>query len=254
MIRALSFSGAGFCGVYHLGATHALSKRLNFDDLKFTGASAGSIAAVSAAVWHGDNLDHQFAILKGLRTACDKYKFRNQLQESFYELFDEAYPEDVLEYANQRAFISLSDVSNKLKMKNVLVSEFDSRDHLLECLVASCLVPGWAGYKSRVINGKKYIDGGFTVNLPNLYPNETIRIQPFSTSEIHADISPLLTNGKDQNRVIAKNACGTFTFYLTGENLHRVAVRALFPGDEKWFQALFNEGILHANLYCDKRL
>ena len=91
-------------------------------------------------------------------------------------------------------------------MKNVLVSEFDSRDHLLECLVASCLVPGWAGYKSRIINGKKYIDGGFTVNLPNLYPNETVRIQPFSTSEIHADISPILTNDKDKNRIIAKMA------------------------------------------------
>ena len=48
MIKALSFSGAGFCGVYHLGATQALSKRLNFDELKFTGASAGSIAALSA--------------------------------------------------------------------------------------------------------------------------------------------------------------------------------------------------------------
>lgn len=246
MIRALSFSGAGFCGVYHLGATHALSKRLNFDELKFTGASAGSIAAVSAAVWHGDNLDHQFAILKGLRTACDKYKFRNQLQEAFYELFDESYPEDVLDYANQRAFISLTDVTSKLKMKNALISEFDSRHHLLECLVASCLAPGWAGYKSRFINGKKYIDGGLTMNLPNLYPNETVRIQPFSTSEIHADISPILTNEKD--------ACGTFTFYLTGENLHRVAVRALFPGDEEWFQSLFNEGMHHANLYCDKIL
>ena len=98
------------------------------------------------------------------------------------------------------------DVSSKLKMKNVLVSEFDSRDHLLECLVASCLVPGWAGYKSRIINGTKYIDGGFTVNLPNLYPNETVRIQPFSTSEIHADISPILTNQKDKNRMIAKMA------------------------------------------------
>ena len=98
-------------------------------------------------------------------------------------------------------------------MKNVLVSEFDSRHHLLECLVASSLVPGWAGYKSRVINGKKYIDGGFTVNLPNLYPNETIRIQPFSTSEIHADISPLLTNGNDQNRVIAKMAMVIHIFF-----------------------------------------
>ena len=91
-------------------------------------------------------------------------------------------------------------------MKNALISEFDSRHHLLECLVASCLAPGWAGYKSRFINGKKYIDGGLTMNLPNLYPNETVRIQPFSTSEIHADISPILTNEKDKNRIIAKIA------------------------------------------------
>ena len=116
MIKALSFSGAGFCGVYHLGATHALSKRLNFDELKFTGASAGSIAAVSAAVWHGENLEHQFDILKGLREACDKYKFRNHLQEAFYELFDEAYPEDVLDYANQRAFISLTGAFQKISI------------------------------------------------------------------------------------------------------------------------------------------
>ena len=108
MIKALSFSGAGFCGVYHLGATHALSKRLNFDDLQFCGASAGSIAAVSAAVWHGKNLEHQFGILKGLQTACKNHLFRNRMQEAFLDLFDKAYPEDILEYTNQRCFISLS--------------------------------------------------------------------------------------------------------------------------------------------------
>ena len=48
---------------------------------------------------------------------------------------------------------TFKDVSSKLKIKNELVSEFDSREHLLECLVASCLVPGWAGHKSRIING-----------------------------------------------------------------------------------------------------
>ena len=120
MIKALSFSGAGFCGVYHLGATQALSKRLNFDDLKFSGASAGSIAAVSAAVWHGENIDHQFQILKDLQTACHKYIFRNQMQEAFLELFDKAYPEDVLEYANQRAFISLSGSFRYTRAKIIL--------------------------------------------------------------------------------------------------------------------------------------
>ena len=89
-------------------------------------------------------------------------------------------------------------------MKNELVSDFKSREHLLECLVASCLVPGWAGYRSRIIYQKKYMDGGFTVNLPNLYPGQTLRIQPFSTHEDYAEINPILTNQNDRNRFIAK--------------------------------------------------
>ena len=53
-------------------------------------------------------MDHQFEILKDLQTAFAKFVFRNQMQEAFLELFDRAYPEDVLEYTNQRIFISLS--------------------------------------------------------------------------------------------------------------------------------------------------
>ena len=41
---------------------------------------------------------------------------------------------------------------------------------------------------------------------------------------------------------------------MTGENLHRIGVRALIPGDEKWFDGLYNEGFEHANLYCDQKL
>ena len=65
-------------------------------------------------------------------------------------------------------------MTDKKKIKNELISDFKSREHLLECLVASCLVPGWAGYRSRTIYQKKYMDGGFTVNLPNLYPGPGI--------------------------------------------------------------------------------
>ena len=42
------------------------------------------------------------------------------------------------------------------------------------------------------------------MNLPNVYPNQTLRIQPFSTSETHAEISPFLTNQKDKNKMILK--------------------------------------------------
>ena len=43
-IRAISYSGAGFNGIYHLGATAALSEKIRFQDLHFAGASAGAIA------------------------------------------------------------------------------------------------------------------------------------------------------------------------------------------------------------------
>ena len=173
------------------------------------------------------DMDHQFGILKDLQTAFAKHVFRNHMQEAFLELFDRAYPEDILDYTkDQRIFISLSgmfhfvdalfiysvnltvhfnqrplgfgrtvhfhhfgsftftpthqyhyeppnetfkDVSSKLKIKNELISEFDSREHLLECLVASCLVPGWAGHKSRIINGSQgSTDKNQSVSVPSV--------------------------------------------------------------------------------------
>ena len=39
------------------------------------------------------------------------------------------------------------------------------------------------GYKRYQVNGRYYIDGGFTDNLPVIYPDETIRIQPFFTAD-----------------------------------------------------------------------
>ena len=39
------------------------------------------------------------------------------------------------------------------------------------------------GYKRYQVNGRYYIDGGFTDNLPVIFPGETIRIQPFFTAD-----------------------------------------------------------------------
>ena len=43
MLKALSFSGCGFNGAYHIGASKALTSKVDFKNLKFTGASAGLI-------------------------------------------------------------------------------------------------------------------------------------------------------------------------------------------------------------------
>ena len=58
----------------------------------------------------------------------------------------------------------------------------------------------------------------------NLYPDQTIRVQPFSTSIENCEISPLLSNPNDLGKIIWKSN-PTFTFYATKQNFDRAAVK-----------------------------
>lgn len=236
-----------------MGATQALSKAIRFDDLHFTGASAGSIAAVSAAVWQAQNEKQELKFLEKLKTAAKKYQFTNSLPHKIKDLLDELYPEDLLNHTNDRVFISLTDITSKIRPKNVLVSKFDSREHCLDCITASCLVPVWAGYHGWKINGNKYVDGGITDNLVNLYPGETIRVQPFSTASKHSEVSPLLSNSSDEGKIILKYH-STFTFFATKENIDRVAIKALFGGNDNWNNSMYDEGFQNASQFLDKKI
>ena len=66
-VRALAFSGCGFNGAYHLGAIGALAKKVDFDKVEFTGASAGAIAATNAAVWADQNEEGVLNLIHGIR-------------------------------------------------------------------------------------------------------------------------------------------------------------------------------------------
>ena len=78
------------------------------------------------------------------------------------------------------------------------------------------------------INENYYIDGGFTNNLPNLYPGQSIRIQPFSTLPENAEISSLLSYPDDAKAtIIQKCPNQNFTMYLKERNLNRAFVKEL---------------------------
>ena len=99
--------------------------------------------------------------------------------------------------------------------------------------------------RASVINGHKYVDGGFTTNLPDLFPGETIRVQPFSTSARFAEVSPIYSNpGDAQKRLLQKiDRNNTYTMYMTKQNFNRVAVKALLPPeDDQWYLDMVQEG------------
>ncbi|EJW87436.1 hypothetical protein WUBG_01649, partial [Wuchereria bancrofti] len=72
------------------------------------------------------------------------------------------------------------------KNVNRLISQFTSRNYLIDCLLASCYIPFYSGSSPPVIDGDQYIDGGFTNNLPVFEELPTITISPFSGSAIIA--------------------------------------------------------------------
>ena len=120
--------------------------------------------------------------------------FQHELLNALKESLDKLYPSDVHEICENRVFISVSKMSGDIPKlgfneENVLYSEFTSKEDLINKLAASCLVPLWAGTKWEALDGNNFYDGGFTDNLPEIRGNETLRIQPFSTTKERAEIS-----------------------------------------------------------------
>lgn len=144
--------------------------------------------------------------------------------------------------------------------KSVVKSSFDSKEDFVDTVLASCLVPYWAGTIPVTMNGVNYYDGGFTGlikifkqsnnvkdNLLDIYPSKTVRVQPFSTSSNDASICPSPKHSKNMRITAGKH----LTFYLTSENLERLFYRALFGGNDAWMNTMMKQGQSDASLWLD---
>ena len=107
-------------------------------------------------------------------------------------------PHNSHEIVNGRVAISVTRVSDG---KNVLLTHFDTYDELIQALLCSSFIPGFSGWKPLKIKGVRYVDGGFTNNLPMINDN-TVTVSPFSGE---ADICP-----KDKNAGIM-----TVSYWIT---------------------------------------
>ncbi|KAB7503372.1 Patatin-like phospholipase domain-containing protein 2, partial [Armadillidium nasatum] len=111
------------------------------------------------------------------------FNIENLLREGLLSVL----PDDAHERVNGKIFISVTRVSDG---KNVLLSHFDSREELIQALLASSFIPLFSGWKPITVRGVRYIDGCFSDNLPVL-DSHTITVSPFKGE---FDICP-----KDEN-------------------------------------------------------
>ncbi|XP_033216010.1 patatin-like phospholipase domain-containing protein 2 isoform X2 [Belonocnema kinseyi] len=229
----LSFAGCGFLGIYHVGVAVCFKKyapHLLLD--KISGASAGAIAAccLLCDLPLGEVTSNVLRLAKEARQrALGPFSPSFNVQDILLESLQKFLPEDAHLKVNGKLHVSLTRVYD---YKNVIVSQFNSKEDLLQALLASSFIPVFSGLLPPRFHGIRYMDGGLSDNLPILDEN-TITVSPFCGEN---DICP-----RDiSSQLFHVNVANT-SIELSRQNIYRFA-RILFPPKPEILSKMCKQG------------
>uniref|UniRef100_A0A3B3TKW3 triacylglycerol lipase n=1 Tax=Poecilia latipinna TaxID=48699 RepID=A0A3B3TKW3_9TELE len=223
----LSFAGCGFLGIYHIGVASCLLEKAPYlvkGATRLYGASAGALTASVLA--------SQACIAKCCEDVIEVAKEARKrnlgpLHPTFNLVkvlrsgLNRDLPSDAHILASGRLCVSLTRVSDG---ENVLVSQFSSKEELIQALVCSCFIPIYCGLIPPSFKGVRYVDGGISDNLPQSELKNTITISPFSGE---SDICP-----RDNSTSFHELRFTNTSIQMNMGNLYRLS-RALFPPEPK---------------------
>ncbi|XP_058788723.1 patatin-like phospholipase domain-containing protein 2 isoform X2 [Phymastichus coffea] len=229
----LSFAGCGFLGIYHVGVAVCFKKyapHLLLD--KISGASAGAIAAccLLCDLPLGEMTSNLLKLARDARKrTLGPFSPSFNVQEVLLDSLQKFLPEDAHLRVSGKLHISLTRVYDG---KNVIVSQYDSRQDLLQALLASSFVPLFCGLLPPRFHGIRYMDGGFSDNLPTLDEN-TITVSPFCGE---SDICP-----RDLSAQLFHVNLANTSIELSRQNMYRFA-RILFPPNPEILANMCKQG------------
>lgn len=243
---SLSFAGCGFLGFYYIGVTRCLSERaphLLRHARKFFGASAGALHC--AFFLSGIPLDQTVQILMDLVRSA---RSRNigilhpafSLSKHIRDGLRRYLPDNVHQLVSGKMVISLTRVSDGA---NVLVSDFHSKDEVVDALYCSSYIPLVFGLIPPSFRGVRYVDGGISNNIPFVDTKTTITVSPFYGE---SDICPRVKSTFFLHEGVTKLRMSFCT-----ENLYLV-FRSLFPPDGKVLGELCLQGYVDALRFLEK--
>ncbi|XP_030626173.1 patatin-like phospholipase domain containing 3 [Chanos chanos] len=232
----LSFAGCGFLGIYHVGVASCLLEQAPYLIHKATriyGASAGALTA--------SMLTSQASLEKCCKDVIELTKEARKrnlgpLHPSFNLVkvlrtgLQRDLPQNAHTLASGRLCVSLTRVSDG---ENVLVSDFDSKDELIQALICSCFIPVYCGLIPPAFRGVRYVDGGISDNLPQSELKNTITISPFSGE---SDICP-----KDNSTSFHELRFTNTSIQVNLGNMYRLS-KALFPPEPKIMAEMCQSG------------
>ncbi|KAM7354799.1 brummer isoform 1-T1 [Cochliomyia hominivorax] len=229
----LSFAGCGFLGIYHVGVAVCFKKYAPHLLLeKIGGASAGALAAccLLCDLPLGSMTSDFFRVVnEARRHSLGPFSPSFNIQTCLFEGLQKHLPDDAHKRVSGRLHISMTRVYDG---KNVIISEFNSRDELLQALLCACFIPGFSGILPPRFRGVRYMDGAFSDNLPILDEN-TITVSPFCGE---SDICP-----RDQSSQLFHLNWANTSIEISRQNINRF-VRILFPPRPEFLSKFCQQG------------
>ncbi|XP_036270853.1 omega-hydroxyceramide transacylase [Pipistrellus kuhlii] len=241
--HSISFSGSGFLSYYQAGAVDALrdlAPRMLDTAHRFAGTSAGAV--IAALVICGIEMDEYLRVLN-VGVAETKKSFLGPLAPScrmvpmMRQFLYQALPEDSYKAATGKLHVSLTRFTDG---ESVVVSEYTSKEELIEALYCSCFVPVYCGLIPPTYRGVRYIDGGFTGMQPCSFWTDAITISTFSGQQ---DICP-----RDCPAIFHDFRMFNCSFQFSLENITRMT-HALFPPDLMALHNYYYRGYDDAVMY-----
>ncbi|XP_021521269.2 omega-hydroxyceramide transacylase isoform X1 [Aotus nancymaae] len=241
--HSISFSGSGFLSFYQAGAVDALrdlAPRMLETAHRFAGTSAGAVIAALAIC--GIEMDEYLRVLN-VGVAEVKKSFLGPLSPSckmvqmMRQFLYRVLPEDSYKVTTGKLHVSLTRFTDG---ESVVVSEFTSKEELIEALYCSCFVPVYCGLIPPTYRGVRYIDGGFTGMQPCAFWTDSITISTFSGQQ---DICP-----RDCPAIFHDFRMFNCSFQFSLENIARMT-HALFPPDLVILHDYYYRGYEDAVLY-----
>ncbi|XP_021419303.1 patatin-like phospholipase domain-containing protein 2 [Oncorhynchus mykiss] len=242
----LSFAGCGFLGIYHIGVASCLLEQAPYlikGATKIYGASAGALTASVLA--------SQASIAKCCEDVIETVKEARKrnlgpLHPSFNLVkvirsgLERDLPADAHTLASGRLCVSLTRVSDG---QNVIVSEFKSKEELIQALLCSCFIPIYCGLIPPSFQGVRYVDGGISDNLPQSELKNTISISPFSGE---SDICP-----RDTSFNFHELRFTNTSIQMNLDNMYRLS-KALFPPEPKVMAEICQSGYKDALRFLEE--
>lgn len=232
----ISFAGCGFLGIYHIGVASCLQEHAPFlvgNAKNIYGASAGALTAT--ALVSGACLGEAGANIIDVSKEARK-RFLGPLHPSFNlvkiirKCMYKTLPDGCHLLATGRLGISLTRVSDG---ENVLLSEFKTKEELIQACVCSTFIPVYCGLIPPTLQGVRYVDGGISDNLPQYELKNTITVSPFSGE---SDICP-----RDSCTNLHELRVTNTSIQFNISNLYRLS-KALFPPEPQVMKDMCRQG------------